>query len=173
MSSSGRVVVVKPPLGFHRVLEEEEKRGGKRPAAVFLAGSIEMGKAEDWQGRVARELEEGGAECVVLNPRRQEWDASWEQSADNPLFVEQVTWELDALDAASLIMLHLCPSTMAPISLLELGLHARSGRLAVSCPPGFWRRGNVQVVCARHNVPLFDSLAQLISHALLSLRPAS
>ena len=34
---------------------------------VFLAGSIEMGKAEDWQKKVCRELSEF-ENIVILNP---------------------------------------------------------------------------------------------------------
>lgn len=49
------------------------------------------------------------------------------------------------------------------MTLLELGLTARSGRLVVGCPPGFWRRGNVEVVCHRHAVPLVAHLDDLIA----------
>src|SRR5262249_13162647 len=50
----------------------------------------------------------------------------------------------------------------SPITLLELGLFARSGKLVVCCPVGFWRRGNIEVVCARYGIPLVDSLKALI-----------
>ena len=53
----------------------------------------------------------------------------------------------------------------SPITLLELGLFAQTKKLIVCCPDGFWRRGNVQVVCARYNVPLVDSLEALIALA--------
>jgi hypothetical protein len=46
------------------------------------------------------------------------------------------------------------PETQAPITLLELGLHARGGRLVVGCPDGFWRKGNIEIVCARYAIPL-------------------
>jgi len=46
------------------------------------------------------------------------------------------------------------PASRAPITLLELGLHARSGKLVVGCPPEFWRRGNVEAVSARFAIPL-------------------
>ena len=48
------------------------------------------------------------------------------------------------------------------ITLLELGLFARSGKLRVCCPEPFWRKGNVDVVCARYGVPLLPSLKGLI-----------
>jgi hypothetical protein len=37
-------------------------------ASVFLAGSIEMGRAEPWQADVERVLAD--EEVVILNPRR-------------------------------------------------------------------------------------------------------
>ena len=45
---------------------------------------------------------------------------------------------------------------------VELGLFARSGKLRVCCPEPFWRKGNVDVVCARYGVPLLPSLKGLI-----------
>jgi hypothetical protein len=62
------------------------------------------------------------------------------------------------------------PATKAPITLLELGLFARSGKLLVGCPVGFWRRGNVEVVCARYGIPLVDSLTALIDLVRLRLK---
>lgn len=58
--------------------------------------------------------------------------------------------------------MYLAPATQSPVSLLELGLCARSGKLVVCCPAGFWRRGNVEMVCARHRIPLFDTLEDLL-----------
>ena len=43
--------------------------------SVFLAGSIEMGAAEDWQARLTHALQD--LDVLILNPRRDEWDASW------------------------------------------------------------------------------------------------
>jgi hypothetical protein len=128
--------------------------------AVFLAGSIEMGRAEDWQSAVERDLADLPA--TILNPRRDEWDASWEQSIDHPQFRGQVEWELEGLERAAVIAMYLAPATKAPVTLLEMGLSARSGRLVVCCPPGFWRRGNVEVVCSRYQVPLVGELSQLV-----------
>lgn len=120
---------------------------------LFLAGSIEMGTAEDWQARVRDHLSDLDR-LVVLNPRRDDWDASWRQSIDDPRFRQQVEWELDALEAADLVAMYLHPDTRAPISLLELGLFVRAKRLLVCCPEGYWRRGNVEVVCARYGAEL-------------------
>ncbi len=120
---------------------------------VFLAGSIEMGAAEDWQTRLVASLDG----VVALNPRRAAWDSSWRQSIDEPQFREQVEWELDGLDRADVIAMWFDPATRAPITLLELGLHARGGKVIVGCPDGYWRKGNVEVVCARFGVPLLGA----------------
>ena len=129
---------------------------------IFLAGSIELGKAEQWQERIARAMSDV-SNIVILNPRRDDWDNSWEQRADDPQFFEQVNWELDMLDAADIVVMYLVPGTRSPISLLELGLHAGSGKLKVCCPMGFWRRGNVEMVCRRYQIPLFETLDAVIA----------
>jgi hypothetical protein len=131
---------------------------------VFLAGSIEMGTAEDWQTKLTSAL--GDREVVVLNPRRDEWDASWRQSIEEPRFREQVEWELAGLERADVIAMWFEPATRSPITLLELGLHARSGKLIVGCPPGFWRRGNIEVVCAKYGIALhatWDAFASAVT----------
>lgn len=129
---------------------------------IFLAGSIEMGLAEQWQERIVKAISDVSG-LVILNPRRDDWDASWEQRASNPQFSEQVNWELDMLDAADIVVMYLAPGTKAPVSLLELGLCARSGKLRVCCPEGFWRRGNVEMVCERYQIPLSATLDDLIA----------
>ena len=144
--------ILKPPAPI-------ELAAGER--SVFLAGSIEMGQAEPWQAAVEDAL--AGLPIAVLNPRRDAWDASWEQSIDNPQFRGQVEWELEGLERADVVAMYFSPSTQAPVTLLELGLTAASGRLVACCPPGFWRRGNVEVVCARHGAPLVADLAELIA----------
>ena len=129
--------------------------------SIFLAGSIEMGAAEDWQTHVAQFFT--GLDIIVLNPRRDEWDASWLQSISNSKFREQVEWELEGLERASVVAMYFAPNTKAPVTLLELGLLAKSGKLLVCCPEGFWRKGNVEVVCARYGVPCVNELATLVS----------
>ena len=63
--------VIKPPALL-------DVSGGAR--TVFLAGSIEQGSADDWQAGLTAAL--AGEDVVVLNPRRDEWDASWRQSIE-------------------------------------------------------------------------------------------
>ena len=127
--------------------------------SIFLAGSIELGFAEKWQKTLGDWLLERNFN--VFNPRREDWDSSWIQTYENPQFSQQVKWELNALEKSDIIIMYLDPNTKSPISLLELGLHANSKKLWVVCPDGFWRKGNVEVVCSLYDIPLFNSLEEL------------
>lgn len=129
--------------------------------SVFLAGSIEMGAAEDWQAAITARLAD--LDVVILNPRRDDWDSSWRQSIDDERFRGQVEWELSGLDRATIIAMWFAPETRAPITLLELGLHAHTGKLIVGCPEGFWRKGNVEIVCARFGIPLVASFEDFVA----------
>ncbi len=139
-----------------------------KPRFLFLAGSIEMGTAELWQDRVARELKD--SKWVVLNPRRNDWDSSWEQSINNEKFVEQVVWELEGLERSQGILIYFDPDTKSPITLLELGLVStllgteRLKEIVVICPEGFWRKGNVDIVCQRYGLKQLNSLADAIRY---------
>jgi hypothetical protein len=144
-------MIYKPPMNI-------AKRDRDRKS-VFLAGSIEMGKAEDWQKKLETILGDCGYD--ILNPRRDDWDSSWTQEFENPQFFQQVTWELNALENADLIIMYFAPDTKSPISLLELGLFAHSGKIRVVCPQGFWRKGNVDIVCQYYNIPVYETFEVL------------
>ena len=144
-----------------KVITAPEKLVLKDNFSVFLAGSIEGDKAQQWQDVVIENLRENKG--IILNPRREAWDASWKQDIANPKFTEQVNWELEALERADMIVLYFDKSTKSPISLLELGLFAKSGKLIVCCPEGFWRKGNVDIVCKRYGIPQCKMLGELIS----------
>lgn len=127
---------------------------------IFLGGSIDMGSAEDWQAWVEGELI--NHDVIILNPRRGDWDPSWEPVSTNPNFRQQVEWELSALEQADVIIMYFAPTSQSPISLLELGLYAREGKLMVVCPQGFWRKGNVDIVCQHYGIPIYDTLQELV-----------
>jgi len=127
---------------------------------LFLAGSIEMGKAENWQQKIEKFLEPIN-DLIILNPRRDDWNSSWVQSIEHPAFREQVEWELISQEIADVIAMYFSPGTKSPITLLELGLFARSGKLIICCPEGFWRKGNVDIVCKKYKIQQADSLQQL------------
>lgn len=134
--------------------------------SVFLAGSIDMGKAIDWQQSLCNELSKAQWNGYVLNPRRPDWDNSWEQHIDNIPFRKQVEWELEGLEKASLIVFYFAPESKAPITLLELGLHAKSGKCVVCCPEGFWRKGNIDIVCQKYQVLQVEDMQGLLGAIL-------
>ena len=128
---------------------------------VFVGGSIDMGSAPDWQRQVIEALR--AEDVVLLNPRRPDWDPAWKPEANEPEFRRQVEWELAALDSADVVILYLAPGSQSPVSLLELGLHARSGKVVLLCPPGFWRKGNVDITGERYGIKQVENLDELIA----------
>lgn len=129
---------------------------------IFLAGSIDMGKAENWQERLERELKD--YDVVICNPRRDDWDSSWDQSISNPKFNEQVTWELDNINSADMVVFYFDPNALSPITLMELGLCAGIEHfVVVCCPDGYWRKGNVEMICDRYNMPLYNTIEDMIT----------
>jgi hypothetical protein len=130
--------------------------------SVFLAGSIEMGKAEDWQKTLGNKLIEKNFN--VFNPRREDWDSSWVQHYRDPNFSQQVNWELNALKISDYVIMYLEPQTTSPISLLEFGLYAPSNKLFMVCPDGFYRKGNVDIVCSLYDVPLYNTINELLNN---------
>lgn len=127
---------------------------------IFLAGSIENGKAIEWQKEFIAALSDKNIR--FLNPRRDDWDSSWGQTMDDPKFVEQVQWELNSMEMSHIIVMVFDPNTLSPISMLELGLHAKEQKLMVVCPDGFWKKGNVDVTCEFYGINQFDTMDELI-----------
>lgn len=132
-----------------------------RHPSVFLAGSIEQDTAEKWQEDHIRRLAD--YPVTILNPRRKAWDASWDQSIRHAEFRKQVEWELAAMERADFIAMYFAPKTKAPVTLLELGLFATSRKLIVCCPEGFWRKGNVDIVCEKYGLKQAGNLDALVT----------
>lgn len=127
--------------------------------SIFLAGSIEQGTAENWQDEAISVFKSKGVWADVFNPRRDNWDSSWEQSIKNAEFNSQVTWELDMLDAADIVGMYFDSNTKSPITLLELGICSSKypKKTVVYCDPAFWRYGNVEIVCKRSGIYLINN----------------
>ncbi len=149
------MIDLKAPEPFKEILEKNREKH-----SIFLAGSIEMGKATEWQKEVTSQFADSNV--IILNPRRTNWDNSWIPDISNPNFYEQVMWELEGAELADHILMYLEPSTMAPISLLELGLASKSKDIWVCCPEGYWRRGNIQVVTKKFGIPMYNDLNEMI-----------
>lgn len=143
--------IIKPPQAL---------RLNNKPS-IFLAGSIDQGEAVDWQAQIIDALSVHNLDIVILNPRRDSWDPTWDQNDSNLDFVRQVNWELNAMDKANMIVMHFAPKTKAPVSMLELGLYADKNKLIVCCPDGYWRKGNVDIICKKYKIKQVDTVQDL------------
>lgn len=136
---------------------------------LFLAGSIEMGAAEKWQDRVVRTLTHRIG--TILNPRRDDWDNTWKQTLDDKNFVQQVEWEQQGMRLAHRVFFYFSPDTKSPITLMELGLCVGrrigmpySAKVVVCCPERFWRKGNVEILCRNHGIPMFHNFDTAVEY---------
>lgn len=111
---------------------------------IFLAGTIEMGKSEDWQQKMIKDLDD--LDIVIANPRRGSFDQFNKKEIEH-----QINWELDKLSQADVVFFNFLPGTISPISLLEFGLlNGKDDRpVVVYCPEDYSRQDNV-VITATH-----------------------
>lgn len=124
--------------------------------SIFFGGSIEMGKAENWQEKLTNDLISKLPEDVkIINPRRDYWDSSWEQSINNEKFKEQVEWELYSQECCDIVIYYFAKNTMSPITLLELGAFINKKNIVVYVDPEYQRRGNVEIFCKRYGLDYY------------------
>lgn len=154
---------------MHEIQAPSKYCAGQRPW-IFLAGSIDQGKAEAWQKNIVARF--SALAGTILNPRRDDWDNSWVQQADTDPFRQQVLWELSAQEDVDAVLMYFAPDSLAPITLLELGLLAQSTKLFVGCPVRFYRRGNVELVCRRYDIPMAETLEDLADTVLRTITRA-
>lgn len=130
-------------------------RAGKR-ISIFLAGTIDNGDSKNWQSKLISRLCDTcldyGRDTIIYNPRREHWDSD----AGHQEVLQQIAWEQEHLDKADLIVMNLLPDSKSPISLMELGQYASSGKLIVFCPNNFYRYDNVKFLCEKFYIPLID-----------------
>ena len=131
-----------------------------RTRTVFLAGTIDDGNSTNWQEELINMCQ--CKDIVFFNPRRKEWlgDLSKEE------LEYQIKWEQEHLDSADIIIMCLLDNSKSPISLLELGLYAQSGKLMVFCNKAFYKYDNVRLTCQKYNIPLYPYDLSLIKDIL-------
>ncbi|KAG8167630.1 hypothetical protein KVR01_003319 [Diaporthe batatas] len=136
--------------------------------SIFLAGPTDFNWRQGFITALKQRLT--AVNITIFDPFQPRWDATWKEDVDtDPRFAAQVDWELSRQEGATTVAVFFHADSQAPISLLELGLCARSGKAVVGCEPGYWKRGNVQAVCRRYGVPLADSLDGLAHLAAAKL----
>lgn len=133
---------------------------------VFLAGSIDQGAASDWQKELVGHLDRTNLEgfdpdIIIMNPRRENWNANLQQTIDDPTFYNQVMWERRYLAGCDLKVFYFSGEGPSPITLLEMGEFATSKDSIVYCPKTFWRHGNVHIFCLDRQIPMVESIKDI------------
>ncbi len=145
-----------PPPQTAQLIQAPARPPITHPTTLFLAGTTTASAGNpDWRATLSATLAD--LPVTIFNPLRPDWDSSWREDVSFAPFREQVEWELDMQDRAALVVVYFGAGTDAPISLLELGLCARSGRAVVVCHRGYRKRGNVEIVCRRLGVEVVDA----------------
>jgi len=131
----------------------------KTGLTIFLAGSIHP--EPNWQASLTVMLDP--YPITILNPYRSDWDSSWKEDISFAPFAEQVNWELRGLEEADIIVVFFESNAPAPITLMELGLCVKNEtkRIVVACEEEYWKRGNVQLTCARYGIEVLDTFEEL------------
>ena len=144
-------MIIKPPTIFDY-----------KNKSVFLAGTIDNGTAYPWADKIPEMINDDSV--AFLNPRRDDWDTSLEQSIDNDKFVEQVEWELEGIRNCDIVFFNFLGGSKSPVTMLELGIciSERPNDIIVVCPKDFWRKGNVDIVCSQKNITVYENLSQAI-----------
>jgi len=135
-------VVIKPPALF----DEDLLR-----YSIFLGGAIDQNKARDWQTEVSDALSE--FDITILNPRRDDWDESWETCADREPFRSQ---ECD------MCLYVYTKDSKAPITMFENGAWGTRKDCLVCVEEGFYRQGNLDIYMNHFQIPIYHNLDEML-----------
>jgi hypothetical protein len=132
---------------------------------IFLAGSIENGKAEDWQSKLSETLDRFD-NIVILNPRRRNWNPD----LDGRELKKQIVWEQEGISISDLVVFYFDPATKSPISLLELGQCLGSNKnVVVYCPANFFRYTNVEVTMSRYGKTPYSDYNEFVAEIITNI----
>lgn len=82
---------------------------------VFLAGGIS--NCEDWQSKVAEELQNEPDDLILIDPRSDKFD-----TGDDRAEIRQISWEFKMLENCDIFSMYFCGSeSVQPICMYELG----------------------------------------------------
>ena len=121
---------------------------------IFLAGTIDDGKSDNWQGEVVKYFEDNPKykDLIIYNPRRYDFP---EHPKEEDVRA-QIRWEQEHLEDADFIVMVFRDGSKSPITLLEMGLYARSGKLIVFCNENYYRYWNVSETAQKYGFLLYE-----------------
>lgn len=121
----------------------------------FLAGSMDLQKEISWRDKIMKKI---SGNVHFLDPTNKNHDSLSDKEME-----EHITWELASMEFADKIILHFLPNAKSPISLVELGLYVKSGKLIVMCSDDFYKSRYVNVLCKKYNAPVYKDFNLLIN----------
>ena len=93
----------------------EEFEYNSNDVKVFLAGGIS--NCEDWQSKVAEELQNEPDDLILIDPRSDKFDRD-----DDKAEIRQISWEFKMLEKCDIFSMYFCGSeSVQPICMYELG----------------------------------------------------
>ena len=119
--------------------------------SIFLAGTTSKTDEPDWRETLIDAIKH--LPVTIFNPKRDDWDSTWKEYFSDQRWAEQVKWEFDMQEDADVVVVFFHGVSPAPISLLELGLWVRDGKVIACAKDDYSKRGNVEEVCWRHSTP--------------------
>lgn len=131
--------------------------------SIFLAGGIS--NCPNWQYDIRKHLI--FMNIVLLNPRRSDFVMSPETVE------EQIKWEFDHLQKASMVLFWFPEETVCPIALYELGKQSvLSKPIFIGCHPNYSRIRDIQIQTklARPEVEIVYSLQDLANRIKKELK---
>lgn len=145
------------------ITPDNKKRKNSKYKSVFFAGTIDNGDSLNWQEELSNML--NSININIYSPRCLKWNPNCtKEELDN-----QIKWEQKYLDKSDMIIMVLLDESKSPISLLELGLYAKSKKIIVFCTPKFYRYDNVRLTCEKYNIPLVnDTNIDIITTNIIS-----
>ncbi|KAH7129931.1 hypothetical protein B0J13DRAFT_563553 [Dactylonectria estremocensis] len=142
--------------------------------SIFLAGTTSATGEPDWRDELSKSLAD--QPVTIFNPKRDDWDSTWREDFSDKRWADQIQWELDMQDAASVIVVLFHRATAAPVSLAEMGMASRTGKLVACALDGYYKRGYVEAVCRKYKAPFVsteDELRRVVKERLRELRDGS
>lgn len=132
---------------YHVIQAPSDLVPNSEEISIFLAGSIEMGKAKPWHDAVASQIARRTNQPIAFyNPRRTEdFTPDMEEA--------QIKWEQERLTSCDYIFMHIQGDTKSPISLLEFGEFIGTGKLFIDVPKDFYRYNNVVLTAEQAGYP--------------------
>ena len=132
---------------------------------VFLAGSM----SKPWREELTEKLDDLEL-LTILDPTVPDWvNVIGEEDIHNPGFIDQVSWEHQMMEKASIHVFHFDEKSLAPVSLLEFGMFQHKDAV-VHLEPGYEKDGHIRFIAGRYSVPLVETIEDVASFIRIKYR---